>query len=125
MARVSSSFLFLGKVEESSGGLRWVQASAEQNLDLSGPGKVVSGPQIRGILLSLTCFLSPVLPVCLFLQRLYFPQVLAGEAPPPCVCGTVGNGVRLQLCNFRCEVSGATGEAPEDIRLTVQRVCVG
>lgn len=90
---------------------------ADQNLARPGPDKVTLSPQIRQILLNLTCFPSLDLFFS-FLQRLNSPQVLAGEAPPPCVCGILGNGVLLQLGYFllyRCEVSGgAEGDAPED-----------
>lgn len=87
---------------------------SDQNLDLSGPDKVVPGPQIRGILLNLSCFPLLDLLVASFLQRLNSLQVLAGEAPPPRVCGIVGNGVLLRLCSFllsRCEGSGVTPES--------------
>lgn len=94
---------------------------SDQNLDLSGPDKVVPGPQIRGILLNLSCFPLLDLPVASFLQRLNSLQVLAGEAPPPRVCGIVGNGVLLRLCSFllcRCEGSGVTPENTCSVSLT-------
>lgn len=94
---------------------------SDQNLDLSGPDKVVPGPQIRGILLKLSCFPLLDLPVASFLQRLNSLQVLAGKAPPPHVCGIVGNGVLLRLCYFlpcRCEGSGVTPENICSVSLT-------
>lgn len=94
---------------------------SDQNLDLSGPDEVVPGPQIRGILLNLSCFPLLDLPVASFLQRLNSLQVLAGEAPPPRVCGIVGNGVLLRLCSFllcRCEGSGVTSENTCSVSLT-------
>lgn len=74
----------------------WVWVSGDQNLDQFSPNKVGSGPRFRVILPNLTCFPSLCSACLLFLQRLNSLQVLAGEAPPPCVWGILGNGVPIK-----------------------------